>query len=964
DDTTQKNYDLAIQDYNEVINSFSSEKRDEAVDVTIGEDAYREKIKLANELGQKKSLGMFCEDFINKYSTRQMPTECEEDYRLSSSAIASRTVFINGLGKRITFEGIYEPSFDEYGALVKVVGKDPEDPSKTFNQELRLMKGIKYNLIGDETVELISLNDESVVVKFNVKESTTTKLVRVTGKSIRVKKGDSQIGIGINQYRIDVNDINLDKVARVTVLPGIDNAGSETTFQFKVDIEKRSIELSPAKTKKIIKALNESIKEWEARSESIGKMVKGLKGACLGVGFGLMVKNFFANTGGKAISRQNVMNGPGGWKEKCEKEIAKSGGSISKCYSDNAAKIEADVNAYQEQLKKQNEEIKEIQKEYEEPGSGIFGETTVKEGFGSDYANAEYKTELKENLYKKFPSGEVTLQGKTIKIKEFVNNLNAKGTSIEDLRTLQLNSRVSGGTTLDDISTNTLKSKMLLIHENNEAANAAANAAERNAGGLLGDIPFTSSRSNTKDLTVVRYMAKEQKKQKISIGRGEFVQGHTHNNQDYFISLKPIPGTSDEYRVKNVYKIDGYDVGSQGTEEQKADAEYIKKNIIAKGHSAESYENKYEGKPEVRFFETEPYKGRPAIVPVDIQNGWYASIQQTIPIGGAIRAYDDSGRVNSFFLCNIGPNGLEENRGGDDECRLINEGTGETYNEFYGLDKQKVSKLVVRAKNAIAEASRKYKAGISGPISILGQTVYVGNPAANVPAMQCQDLMSPQDCKILFNVCDPVICPSSRCNLGGAFQVKDVVQSGIIGSLVLCLPNFPEVFIPVCLTGIKAGIDGWLSILQSYRDCLQESLDSGKMTGICDEIYSLHSCEFFFRQAIPIAKLAIPKLLSTFAGQGAQGGGEYLGVQSAWDNAQGSMNYFTQYYAANSFKAFQARSTEQVGTDVCKTFISGVYPSGDFFDTFTDPDSPPQFHGRLDEIPYTTATNPPISQYK
>ncbi|MBU0959184.1 MAG: hypothetical protein KKB31_04525, partial [Nanoarchaeota archaeon] len=50
---------------------------------------------------------------------------------------------------------------------------------------------------------------------------------------------------------------------------------------------------------------------------------------------------------------------------------------------------------------------------------------------------------------------------------------------------------------------------------------------------------------------------------------------------------------------------------------------------------------------------------------------------------------------------------------------------------------------------------------------------------------------------------------------------------------------------------------------------------------------------------------------------------------------------------------------------VCKSYVSGVVPSGGAtLDLLTEPDSPPQFMGRFDEIPYTTVTNPPQSQYK
>ena len=85
---------------------------------------------------------------------------------------------------------------------------------------------------------------------------------------------------------------------------------------------------------------------------------------------------------------------------------------------------------------------------------------------------------------------------------------------------------------------------------------------------------------------------------------------------------------------------------------------------------------------------------------------------------------------------------------------------------------------------------------------------------------------------LLFNVCDPVVCPSSRCDLGGTYPVKDVVQSGIIGSLALCLPNFPEVKVPICLSGVHAGIEAYLSVAESYQQCLQTSLFPSFFRGI------------------------------------------------------------------------------------------------------------------------------------
>ena len=41
------------------------------------------------------------------------------------------------------------------------------------------------------------------------------------------------------------------------------------------------------------------------------------------------------------------------------------------------------------------------------------------------------------------------------------------------------------------------------------------------------------------------------------------------------------------------------------------------------------------------------------------------------------------------------------------------------------------------------------------------------------------------------------------------YPVADVIQSGIVGSTLLCLPNAKEkILVANCLSGIKAGMDG------------------------------------------------------------------------------------------------------------------------------------------------------------
>ncbi|MBU0907025.1 MAG: serine protease, partial [Nanoarchaeota archaeon] len=364
----------------------------------------------------------------------------------------------------------------------------------------------------------------------------------------------------------------------------------------------------------------------------------------------------------------------------------------------------------------------------------------------------------------------------------------------------------------------------------------------------------------------------------------------------------------------------------------------------------------------VRYYETEPYKGMPAIVPFDTKEGWYAATQQTLPAFGGIGAFDASGRVTSFWICNVGENGrIQFDSGfGDDLCQQINLNTGQPLNAFPGLDSAKATSLIQRGQKAIQDAARQYGNKF---VSIDGERFEVGAPATGTASTQCQDFMSPKDCNLLFNVCDPVVCPPSRCNLGGTYHVADVIQTGIIGSIFLCLPNIREgIFIPICLTGIHAGIEALISIMRNYRDCLQESLDTGQMVGICDEIYSIYLCEFFWNQVAPFVNIIIPKLIEMAYGQGVRGGAEYLSVMSAWQNMQNSIDYFTQSYAVNSFEAFQARNVQEVGTQFCKAFVSVKAPTA--FDTLLEPDSPPQFYAWFDQKTFTTATVPATSQYK
>jgi len=148
---------------------------------------------------------------------------------------------------------------------------------------------------------------------------------------------------------------------------------------------------------------------------------------------------------------------------------------------------------------------------------------------------------------------------------------------------------------------------------------------------------------------------------------------------------------------------------------------------------------------------------------------------------------------------------------------------------------------------------------------------------------------------------------------------------------------------------------------------LQHNLDTGEVVGICDEITSVYKCEFFWRQLSPVMDQLLPSFVAGLIspGQRVRGGGEYALVQQSWNVMRQSVNYFKEVYAQNAFRAFNIRSTEEVGSTFCKAFVGTSVPgSADLIDSLLEPESPSQFYAQFSETLFTEATAPATSQYK
>ncbi len=220
----------------------------------------------------------------------------------------------------------------------------------------------------------------------------------------------------------------------------------------------------------------------------------------------------------------------------------------------------------------------------------------------------------------------------------------------------------------------------------------------------------------------------------------------------------------------------------------------------------------------------------------------------------------------------------------------------------------------------------------------------------------CGKVLGPEKCKILFNACDPVMCPPSRCDLGGKYRTDNVIRSGLIGSLLLCLPNIKDgVIMPVCLSGILAALKNIRSILQGYVNCLRSALQDQKSVGVCERIRSIYICQIVWQEAMTLLGIAGGNLFDFATGKG---GGEYLtGLKGGVDNAKETVDYFTNSYATSVFAAYKGRSSKDLGAVICEKAIYGKVPIlGEIVEDITKAQNPVQFTAYVEEQALYKAT--------
>jgi len=915
-----KEFYEVINAYKEVAESYPSEGEGK-----YGKEALEKAIKFVDENAPGKKQvteAELLEMYIRLYSNSESIEYYESRLRMLYEVDTSLSGEVIELDNR--YRTIRLVELDRADEKSKVKVRVGSEGAKNYSDG-----DVIYGKGGDNQISITEIEANQIRLGHNCKDSEKVLL-----------EGESKEICGI---AVRVDEIDFKGAAKINLIPKAKGTQTETNLTINIGIEKRAIKLSPDKTEELIENLGESLEKWEKISENLGNFVKGLKGACFATAAALTVKNFFEGVDGTALARQQAMQGDNGWSERCRdavnskkldtgkgEPIVVSYGSVTQCINANKDKIEAEINV----RAGINEKIENLQAD--SAGDGVLDREKALE----NYYN-KLKSEYPDTIGKWSAPADGVAPYSMSDLRDMQYALEMKKTGYDVDETIKdINDRV--GLNAD------------IIDKYNKDSNVqnVLKLSTPIGEGRVAKVKVLSGTSISESDNKLTLKGAKIDTSGVSLGEFDGASVVSSGASSYLIvgnkNGNDLSPTGVYEIVSDGAKLKNYEGGVDKFMKERGGISRFEDYGDLFGNKIMSSDLK------VRYFASGPDKNMPAVVPFDINNGWYVKVESTAGLGDVSGVYKSSGLPNHWEVCNVGANGKMNS---DDECQRVDAGYS---GDVLGLGSPMSKQVIDKSSKAILDAARQKGQKI---ITINGEKIYQGTPVSAYDGVECQDFMSADDCLLLFNVCDPVICPATRCNFGGKYYVADVIQSGIIGSTLLCLPNWNEkVKIPVCLTGIQAGIDGYVSILKAHQSCLQESLETGQMVGVCDQIYSIYICEFFWNQVAPVAKQILPSLVERLYSGGTRGGGEYSNWAGAWSNAEKSIDYMTNVYGANSLKAFQARSVEDVGGEFCKAFISVKAPTS--FESLIEPDSPPQFHAYFSSSTFTDATVPATAQYK
>ena len=725
--------------------------------------------------------------------------------------------------------------------------------------------------------------------------------------SVIIERRDNKRELNFGQnnlgdYVVDITKIQpSDKQALVTVLPGFERAHATSDFTIRLPVEKSLIQWTPEQIDRKINNTRKIIKKLDDIVDKFGKIISAWKITCFSVYAFLTVKNaFFGNPEARKLVVEK-------YTKICEGEMKEDPDlKLNDCLASKNTEIEDEID----KAAKAIEEITDYKKDWS-------CDKFIKSGKPNPLG-------INENYFKE------------------LCNLGVIKT--ENIDKLIIDKHTDIGKFNEQIKADYTDKKTAYEKVKNEAISAGyinKNTGEiedqKNLNNLIYsmDVEVKIIKLD-EELEIDKYL----KKNNIETTNFEVIK--SVNNKDQGFLNGEVIGNLEKVTENNKGIL--FDDGSQLYKSR--DTYYAVSNI-----EGPEYATGYTGPFTIEYNKDK----RPEVFPFEIKPQDY-KIPNTDGKGEVLGKYSaqyiyvkyDNGKPE-FNAFNVGSDGkidLYGERIIDDKPILTSDGIKNNHNlerkieiAYNNFDKQH------RQSDTIRFDGKTYTAS------------FLKSKISQISAMQsCQYIMPLSDCEILFNVCDPVLCPASRFDLDGKWPVDSVVSTGIIGSLVLGQLNGNIPPMTVCFTGIHAGLDNIKTLFEGYEDCLQKAKVEGESVGICNEIRSVYICEMLWREVLAMSGVFgkfSNFLASKISGGKLTSGGEYSQWNQAWTSMGNSINFFTKQYATSAFSAFTARSTEEVGAEICKAAIFGKVPAGgDFISQLTQPESPPQFTAWITELEY------------
>ncbi len=787
-------------------------------------------------------------------------------------------------------------------------------------------------------VEKITSN--SIIIKPTYKDHRTTTIPRDNrnGISIPIKIDDK-----FTTQRVVLESVELHNEAHIIVSPNIEKAFSAARFNLHIPIEKRafdlplfsaSIESEIDKTERLLEKLDDTL-------EKVGKIHEAWKKFCFGVYTAIAAWNFLKSVVGSGSGRAKDRASETFWKQ--NGDWCKSKGfSMDECVFERE-------DAYNTILENEEEAY----------------EYAAKDTYTGDLSGV-----------KKTPENKVQMENLAYLQKRMQQNNSTENT--KDYLNAYVG--VMADRNYEEELAKTGKSEREL--SDSERANLKLAVADRNAQmfGTLGNA-YSNQKDYLQTLDVSRASIYLPKDNKVFLGDlAEFDPNKLSpelkkNIEDAWISReveilrKENPDLTVEEATKQASSRVVAALGGAGYVytspngglilfEQKEQGKNSLLSPDGKTYelSSTSVEQRVEHKPLVTYYTDGPNAGKIHRITIDATH--YAEIE-----------YTSGGRMlEPRIFARTDPNA--EIRVDDTEYG------GGGIRDVTALWKQEgkdVSDLG-KVESCVGTINRA-KASKRDMVICNGVEYAIRNdPAIKGPA--CVEFYSPTECKLLFNACDPVLCPSSRFDLGGEWRVDNVAETGIIGSTILGLHNFGipgtdigfdggQVVMPICITGVYAGLQNIRTVLMEYSDCLKRSLVDDESVGICDMLRSYYICDVLWKEAIAIFNIKSGLVGTVLKSIHDDEGSEYTDFDASMDQSINGLKYFTQSYAKNTFAQFSGGALPEIGAEVCKAAVYGKVPGvGSFTDRLMQPESPPQFTAIMDVVPYSDIPFPPQATYK